>query len=91
MTLKEVNNQIAVELEELKKFLILKNTVYGNSLHDGVNIFQPEPLQGLLGRIDDKLSRIKSVGLNEDTEDTITDLMGYLVHLKIMLANNKEE
>jgi len=38
----------------------------------------------LLSRIDDKLSRIKNMGTDEQIdEDTVTDLIGYLILLKI--------
>ena len=46
---------------------------------------QKNKLEGLLGRLDDKLNRIKTVGINDKTEDTVDDLIGYLIHLNIML------
>jgi hypothetical protein len=39
--------------------------------------------EGLLVRIDDKLKRIKNGSLDNDDEDVINDLIGYLVLLKI--------
>ena len=41
-------------------------------------------------RIDDKLARIKNKGLNDKTEDTLSDLIGYLVLLKIAYIKNEK-
>ena len=81
------NEKIIKELETIQKELIQKNIDYGDSLQNPLGVFQQNKLQGILGRIDDKLNRIKTVGLNDKTEDTIGDLIGYLIHLKIMLSN----
>tara|TARA_R110002167_G_scaffold224191_1_gene429595 strand:+ start:3446 stop:3700 length:255 start_codon:yes stop_codon:yes gene_type:complete len=81
------NEKIIKELETIQKELIQKNIDYGDSLQNPLGVFQQDKLQGILGRIDDKLNRIKTVGLNDKTEDTIGDLIGYLIHLKIMLSN----
>ena len=79
------NEKIIKELESIQKELIQKNIDYRDSLQNPLGVFQQDKLQGILGRIDDKLNRIKTVGLNDKTEDTIGDLIGYLIHLKIML------
>jgi len=76
---------IAQVMDELKEMFIEKNLAYGDSLQNGLNVFSKDPVSGILGRLDDKLNRIKAVGINEDTEDTIADLIGYLVHLKIKM------
>ena len=55
-------------------------------LQNPLGIFQKNKMDGILGRIDDKLNRIKAVGINDKTEDTVSDLIGYLIHLKIMLT-----
>ena len=79
---------IAQVMDELKEMFIDKNLAYGDSLQNGLNVFSKDPVSGILGRLDDKLNRIKAVGINEDTEDTIADLIGYLVHLKIKMKKN---
>jgi hypothetical protein len=79
---------IAQVMDELKEMFIDKNIAYGDSLQNGLNVFSKDPVSGILGRLDDKLNRIKAVGINEDTEDTIADLIGYLVHLKIKMKKN---
>lgn len=78
-------DRIAQVMDELKEMFIEKNVAYGDSLQNGLNVFSKDPVSGILGRLDDKLNRIKAVGINEDTEDTIADLIGYLVHLKIKM------
>ncbi len=82
---KTTNEKIAEELEKIKRQLIYKNDCYGDSLQNPLGVFQKDKMQGILGRIDDKLNRIKAVGINDNTEDSISDLIGYFIHLKIML------
>lgn len=77
-------SKIKEYLKEIEVMLIKKNRDYGDSLQNPISVFQKNKKEGILGRIDDKLNRIKSVGINDKTEDTITDLIGYLIHLKIM-------
>jgi len=81
----ETNEKIKEYLGKLERQLIYKNDVYGDSLQNPIAVFQKNKKAGILGRIDDKLNRIKTVGINSDTEDTINDLIGYLVHLKLMI------
>ncbi len=65
-----------------------KNDDYGNSALEPINIFsQGNAVNSLRARIDDKLSRIKNVGINDSTEDTLFDLCGYLVLLIIAEEN----
>lgn len=82
------NKQIEAEFDRLKEFVIQKNIAYGNSLHNPIGVFQKNKLEGLLGRLDDKLGRIKTVGITDATEDTVDDLIGYLIHLNIMIKQN---
>ena len=79
------NENIRAYMAFLTDFLIEKNDDYGDSLQNPIGVFQKNKIDGILGRLDDKLNRIKSVGINDKTEDTIDDLIGYLVHLKLML------
>lgn len=68
---------------EIATTLIKKNESYGNSAFEPVRIFsKANELEGLRVRIDDKLSRIAK-GNESYNEDTITDLIGYLILLKI--------
>ena len=64
--------------------LLEKNSKYGNSAVEPISIFSKQAnAAAICARIDDKLSRIKNVVLNDATEDTLDDLIGYLILLKI--------
>jgi hypothetical protein len=66
--------------------LIKKNLSYGDSALNPVRIFsKADPLEQLRVRIDDKLSRLARG--HEIDEDTLLDLIGYLVMLKIGMNN----
>ena len=69
--------------DKLAEMLISKNEKYGNSALEPKRIFsKASSVEQLLVRIDDKLSRIANQSDLED-EDVVTDLLGYLVLLKI--------
>lgn len=75
-------DNVDLVLGEIETMLISKNKKYGNSALDPKRIFsRADATEQIKVRIDDKLSRM-SKGTN-DNEDTIMDLMGYLVLLKI--------
>jgi len=80
MTIPEL---IDLECQNLAEMLKAKNRQYGNSFADPVRIFsRVSPEEALLIRIDDKLSRIAR---GQDAgEDTILDLIGYLVLLRVL-------
>ena len=64
--------------------LLEKNAAYGDSALNPVGIFsRGNAVDSLCARIDDKLMRIKSKGITPSTEDTVQDLIGYLILLKI--------
>jgi hypothetical protein len=82
--------QIANVCNQIKALLLLKNKAYGDSALEPVRIFSKnDSIDGLLVRIDDKLSRIKNTGVTSATEDTLMDLIGYLVLLKVQM--NKKD
>lgn len=89
--MKETNERIAKTFDELKEFVIQKNIDYNNSLQNPISVFQTTKMNGILGRLDDKLNRIKASGINENTIDTVDDLIGYLVHLKLMYEDDKKK
>tara|TARA_R110002020_G_scaffold362959_2_gene575268 strand:- start:342 stop:971 length:630 start_codon:yes stop_codon:yes gene_type:complete len=72
-------------LQAVHNTLTTKNSSYGNSVLDPINIFsQAESTPGLFVRLDDKLSRVKYGWDTMDTQqrlDTLVDLMGYLTLL----------
>jgi hypothetical protein len=85
---KTTRNNIKWTCNEIRDLLVEKNKDYGDSALDPDNIFSKlDSAQAICARIDDKLSRIKNVGLDEKTEDTLDDLIGYLILLKIARSN----
>ena len=74
---------------EIGEMLKEKNKSYGNAALDPIRIFsKADALEQLKVRIDDKLSRI-SKGSEFIGDDTIKDLIGYLVLYKI--KTNEQE
>jgi hypothetical protein len=84
--------KIVSKIKEIEQLLLSKNASYGNSALSPLGVFSAlTPVKAICARIDDKLNRIKNKGITDQTEDTITDLIGYLILLKIALeddANN---
>ena len=77
-------NSIKWTCNEIRDLLVSKNQAYGDSAIEPDNIFSKlDNAQAICARIDDKLSRIKNNGLDDATEDTLDDLIGYLILLKI--------
>lgn len=87
----EYNNtefEIKTMCKKIENLLLEKNKAYGNSAIEPLNIFsKANSTESICARLDDKLSRIKNKGINDDTEDTILDLCGYLILL--MVSKNK--
>jgi len=76
---------------EIADLLCEKNHAYGNSALDPVRIFsRADPIEQIKIRIDDKLSRLgRGHALpDESLDQTVDDMMGYLVLLKI--ANRRK-
>jgi hypothetical protein len=78
--------QLAItrETHDLCRMLIAKNRKYGDSALNPLRIFsKADPVEAIKVRIDDKLSRLERCPEGTDDEDTIMDLIGYLVLLRI--------
>lgn len=81
--LNETQVLIATTCDDVKAMLIRKNKLYGNSALEPVRIFsKASAYEQILVRLDDKLSRLRAQQSDED-EDVISDLIGYLILLKI--------
>lgn len=81
---KETLDEVREILDEVYRMLEHKNYMYGDSALNPLSLFSKlEAVDALCVRLDDKLKRIKNSGLNEDTEDTVKDILGYLVLLQI--------
>ena len=75
---------------EVVNLLLEKNEAYGDSALNPSNIFaKGDAVENLCARIDDKLMRIKMRGITDETEDTVQDLIGYLILLKVALRQKK--
>ena len=75
--------------ESITDLLKEKNAAYGNTALEPLGIFSKlGAAEAIKARIDDKLARIANKGLNDDTEDTARDLVGYL--LLLLMAAERE-
>lgn len=82
----ETRDLILEVSEDVTNLLLEKNAAYGDSALKPANIFaKGDAVENLSARIDDKLMRIKTRGIDDKTEDTINDLIGYLILLKVAL------
>ena len=80
---------IKIVLKEMEELLLEKNRKYGDSVCEPKRIFsKSSPEEMLYVRVDDKLSRIAN-RQNDDDEDPITDIIGYLTLLKVIRLKNK--
>ena len=87
-----VDELIEKVTEDIKELLLEKNRAYGNSALNPKNVFSSgDVFESLGSRIDDKLMRIQNVGVNDETEDTLSDLVGYLILYKVALINEKKD
>jgi len=76
-------------VNEIRDMLIAKNRAYGDSAIDPVRVFsKADAVEQIYVRIDDKLSRVKR-GHEYPGDDTISDLIGYLVLL--LIAKERDE
>ena len=75
----EINVHIKEAADEVVEMLLRKNLAYGDSALNPLRVFsKADAGAGLRVRIDDKLSRIRNQGF-DDSEDTLQDLIGYLI------------
>ena len=76
--------KLDMELTKIGELLKSKNKAYGNTALNPLGIFSKlNASEALCARIDDKLARISNKGINDQTEDTVSDLIGYLLLLKM--------
>lgn len=86
---KQTENSITEILADIEGMLIAKNRAYGDSALEPVRVFsKSNTIEQLYVRIDDKLSRIQR-GHEYPGDDTIFDLIGYMVLL--LIAKERDE
>jgi len=89
MTL-NTQDQIRQTCDSIKELLLEKNAKYGDSALNPERIFsKADVVEQIKVRIDDKLSRIATTGFSAVDEDTLQDLVGYLVLLRIALKRQE--
>jgi hypothetical protein len=76
--------------DNTKELLIKKNKAYGDSALNPLGIFgNGDAVVSLGARMDDKLMRLKSLGINKNSVDTLYDLHGYITLLIIALERKE--
>lgn len=90
--MEDFEDKLDVILTYYQEKLKRKNKNYGDAALNPINIFSKRPaIEQLKTSIDHKLSRIKNKGLDGDgQEDSLDDLIGYLILLKIELSYSNE-
>ena len=84
-----MQKKIADKFDYLKEFVLAKNRKYGDSALNPVRVFsKADRKQGLLVRLDDKISRLMKGNLELDHE-LVRDIIGYLVLYDVMLDEEK--
>ena len=87
MTEKEFEQKVRSVCNEIADMLVEKNKSYGNSALEPIHCFyKGTSAESIKVRIDDKLSRIMR-GKEYGTDDTVKDLIGYLILLKVNQEN----
>lgn len=88
--MKPFNERARRITDDIFQMLQAKNASYGNSALDPICCFsKASALEKIKVRIDDKLSRIKR-GSEYAGDDTVNDLIGYLILLKMAQENVNE-
>tara|TARA_R110001599_G_scaffold169638_4_gene359621 strand:+ start:233 stop:628 length:396 start_codon:yes stop_codon:yes gene_type:complete len=83
---KSFAQKLDIEITIIADLLKLKNKAYGDTALNPTNIFSKlSASEAICARIDDKLARIKNKGIKDETEDTVDDLIGYLLLLKMSM------
>lgn len=87
MTEKEFEQKVRSVCNEIADMLVEKNKSYGNSAFEPIHCFyKGTSVESIKVRIDDKLSRIMR-GKEYGADDTVKDLIGYLILLKVKQKN----
>lgn len=82
--------KIQKECEFIKALLLEKNRKYGDSAVNPARIFsKASAKEQILVRIDDKINRVKN-RQNDEDEDVILDLIGYLILYRVALKMENE-
>lgn len=89
----QTEEEIAAVLDDIKAMLFRKNRAYGDSALKPMRVFsRADNVEQIKVRIDDKLSRLSRGHAlpDESLEDTVDDLMGYAVLLKVAVRRRSK-
>ena len=88
----DYSDKIKEECDSIKEMLVEKNNSYGNSVFMPLNIFGVEVSSetSVLARIADKLKRLNNL-VSFNSEDSLFDLIGYLIILRIIRREKAEK
>lgn len=90
----QTEHEIADVLDGIKAMLFRKNRAYGDSALKPMRVFsRADNVEQIKVRLDDKLSRLgRGHALpDESLEDTVDDIMGYLVLMKCAVIRRKKD
>lgn len=83
-----MGNQIIQECDSIARMLLEKNISYGNSAINPISAFSnASAKERIASRIDDKINRLIN-GSEYPDDDTVLDLIGYLILYRIEDANS---
>lgn len=81
---REFLSRVQAAAAQITELLREKNQAYGNAALAPLGVFsQLTPVERLAARLDEKLSRLRTLGLSDQSEDTLDDLIGGLILLKL--------
>lgn len=88
------NRQDIIETcDQIKQLLLDKTADYGSSFSDPLKVFSSvDAEERVRSRIDDKLKRLQQIQEKREMnfqEDTLDDLIGYLILLKVLLKRKQ--
>ena len=87
----KTKEKIVKEVNRVTDLLLKKNANYGDSATNPRNVFaKGDAIENICARIDDKLMRVQNAGISPEIYDTIDDLIGYLVLLKIAIKDKNK-
>ena len=88
----QFNRDVKEVLEEVSELLRTKNLKYGDAMLSPVKIFSDQPPEERIkARLDEKLARIIEGSEMTDHEDTVMDLIGVLIILRVAQKRNARD
>ena len=88
--MRETRDSITRVMDATKKLLLHKNEKYGDSALSPLGIFTDgDPRVNLGARMEDKLMRLKEVGMTSDSVDTLYDVQGYIALMIIAIERTE--